>query len=158
TTYEHDPDAHPDIIANLPGLTGWSEDWVTMTFDLSAYAGKTVLVGFRYMTDWATLYEGWYIQSASVSGKPLTLTPVYPEADFQVTVVYAYVIDGMTLYIPMDMCLKDSTEIGSQLAYAKKPSYAILVVSPVMRKGSVDYKFKATPLPSPKCFKPGCFD
>ncbi|MEM3726737.1 MAG: immune inhibitor A, partial [Candidatus Bathyarchaeia archaeon] len=42
TTYEHDPDAHPDIIANLPGLTGWSEDWVTMTFDLSAYAGKTV--------------------------------------------------------------------------------------------------------------------
>jgi hypothetical protein len=152
TTYEHDPDAHPDIIANLPGLTGWSEDWVTMSFDLSAYAGQTVLVGFRYMTDWATLYEGWYIQSASVSGKPLTLAPVYPEVDFQVTVVYAYVIDGMTLYIPSDVRLKDSTETGSELAYAKKPNYVILVVSPVMRKGSVDYKFKVAPLLLPKCF------
>jgi hypothetical protein len=150
TTYEHDPDAHPAIVANLPGLTGCSEDWITMDFDLSAYSGMNVLVGFRYMTDWATLYEGWYIASASVSGTQLTLTPVYPEADFQVTVVYAYVIDGKTLYIPFDMWLCDKTETGIELAYAKKPNYVILVVSPTMHKGWVDYQFKATPLPIPK--------
>jgi hypothetical protein len=150
TTYEHDPEAHPAIVANLPGLTGWSEDWITMDFDLSAYSGMNVLVGFRYMTDWATLYEGWYIASASVSGVELTLTPVYPEADFQVTVIYAYIIDGKTLYMPFDMWLCDKTEIGMSLAYAKKPNYVILAISPTMRKGWVDYKFKAEPLPLPK--------
>ncbi|MEM3617659.1 MAG: immune inhibitor A [Candidatus Bathyarchaeia archaeon] len=150
TTYEHDPEAHPAIIANLPGLTGWSEDWITMDFDLTAYAGMNILVGFRYMTDWATLYEGWYIASASVSGVELTLTPVYPEADFQVTIVYAYIIDGMTLYIPLDMWLCDKTETGLGISSTKKPNYTILVISPTMRKGWVDYKFKAEPLPLPK--------
>ncbi|MEM1540850.1 MAG: immune inhibitor A [Candidatus Bathyarchaeia archaeon] len=150
TTYEHDPEAHPAIIANLPGLTGWSGDWITMDFDLTAYAGMNILVGFRYMTDWATLYEGWYIASASVSGVELTLTPVYPEADFQVTIVYAYIIDGMTLYIPFDMWLCDKTETGVDISPTKKPNYTILVISPTMRKGWVDYKFKAEPLPLPK--------
>jgi len=78
TTYNYDPAAHPNIVANLPGLTSWSEfitpdGWVTMSFDLTAYAGQTVLIGFRYMTDWATLYEGWYISEATVSGIPLVL-------------------------------------------------------------------------------------
>jgi hypothetical protein len=87
--------------------------------------------------------EGWYIASASVSGVELTLTPVYPEADFQVTVIYAYIIDGKTLYIPYDMWLCDKTEIGMSLAYAKKPNYVILAISPTMRKGWVDYKLRA---------------
>ncbi|MDI7277519.1 MAG: immune inhibitor A, partial [Anaerolineae bacterium] len=42
TTYEHDPQAHPDVVANLPGFTGSSGGWVQQTFDLSAYAGQTV--------------------------------------------------------------------------------------------------------------------
>ncbi len=147
TTFEHDPDAHPDIIANLPGLTGWSMDWITMSFDLTTYAGQNVMVGFRYMTDWAVLYAGWYIESASVSGTPLTLTPVYPEADFQVTVVCALVIDSKTLYIPFDMWLNDKTEKGMSVGYAKKSDYTILVVSPIMHQGFVDYSFRATKLP-----------
>jgi len=154
TTYDHDPSAHPNIIANLPGLTGRNPEWpswTTMTFNLSAYAGETVLIGFRYMTDWAVLYEGWYIASASVSGVELTLTPVYPEADFQVTVVYAYIIDGKTLYIPYDMWLWDETETGVTFSLTKKPHYTILVVSPTMEKGWVDYQFKATQLKSPGC-------
>jgi hypothetical protein len=153
TTYDHDPSAHPDVIANLPGLTDYNPDWpdwTTMSFDLSAYAGKTVLIGFRYVTDWATTYEGWWINSATVSGKELALAPIPPEVDFQVTVVYAYIIDGKTLYMPLDMWLCDKTEIGMSLAYAKKPNYVILVISPTMHKGWVDYKFKAEPLPLPK--------
>jgi hypothetical protein len=152
TTYDHDPEAHPDIVANLPGLTCYNPDWpdwTTMTFDLSAYAGKTVLIGFRYMTDWATLYEGWYISSASVSDKELTLTPVYPEADFQVTIVYAFVIKGCTIYLPADMYLKDETETGFALAYTDS-IHVILVVSPIQHQGFVDYAFKATPLTIPK--------
>jgi len=141
--------AHPDIIANLLGLTSWSgfitpDGWVTMEFDLSAYAGENVLIGFRYMTDWATLYEGWYISEASVSGAPLELTLVYPEADFQVTVIHAFEIRGHTIYVPWDMRLDDETETGFTLAYAKKRNYVLLVVSPTNEKGFVDYGFTAT--------------
>ena len=150
TTYDHDPDAHPDIVANLPGLTGYNPDWpncTIMSFNLTAYAGQNITVRFRYMTDWATIYEGWYIKSANVSGTPLTLTPVYPEADFQVTIVLVHEIYGKTLYIPIETHLNDQTEEGISLAAAKSPSYAILIVSPTMHEGFADYQFKTTYLP-----------
>lgn len=72
TITETDPSAHPDIIAKLPGLTGLSDGWVDMSFDLSAYDGQQILVGFRYMTDWASqgngalAAPGWYIDDIQV--------------------------------------------------------------------------------------------
>ena len=55
------------------------------------------------------------------------------------------------------MRLCDKTETGLELALTKKPNYVILAISPTMRKGWVDYKFKATPLPMPRIFnKLGC--
>jgi bacillopeptidase F (M6 metalloprotease family) len=66
TTSAHDPGAHPTVVANVPGLTGQSAGWVTMSFDLSAYAGD-ILIAFRYVTDWATVYEGWYIDNVYVN-------------------------------------------------------------------------------------------
>ncbi len=68
TSSVYDPSAHPNIIANLPGLTGTSSGWVNMSFDLSAYAGQPILIGFRYMTDWATTNAGWFIDNVSVDG------------------------------------------------------------------------------------------
>jgi len=159
TTYDHDPSAHPDIVANLPGLTSWSmfidpDGWITMEFDLSAYAGETVLIGFRYMTDWGTVYEGWYISEPSVSGEPLTLTPVIPEvgpADFMVTVVHAFVVGKWTIYLPVDMRLCDETNWGMAFGF-KKPSYTILIVSSISEEGFVDYAFEATPLKMRRCY------
>jgi hypothetical protein len=155
TTMNHDPSAMAAIVANLPGLTGQNPEypeWTTMTFDLTTYAGQTVLIGFRYMTDSATLGEGWWIQSAEVSGTPLTLsTGKAPlDANFQVTVIQALVICGRTLYMPFDMWLWHKTEIGMAFGYAQKPSYIILVVSSVSRQGFVDYAFKALPPCCPK--------
>lgn len=72
TSSEYDPNAHPDIIAKLPGLTGESDGWVDMSYDLSAYDGQQVLVAFRYMTDWGTqgngtlAAPGWYIDDIAV--------------------------------------------------------------------------------------------
>jgi len=66
TTSSHDPDAHPDIVANLPGLTGDSGGWVTMSFDLSAYDGMNIWVAFRYMTDWSYNDPGWYVDNVYV--------------------------------------------------------------------------------------------
>lgn len=149
TTYEHDPEAHPAIIANLPGLTGTNKKWPRwneMTFDLSTYAGKTVLIGFRYMTDWAVFYDGWYINSANVSKNQLELKPVYPEADFQVTVIYAYKVDGRIQYMFADMQLNDQYETGVETVHVKSPACIILAISPTMHEGWVDYTFNATPL------------
>jgi hypothetical protein len=149
TTYDYDPAAHPDIIANLPGLTSWSgfidpDGWITMSFDLTAYAGQTVMIGFRYMTDWATLYEGWYISEASVSSTPLELTPAYPIASFQVTIVTMYAAGGYDL----EEVALNGLNRGSGTAMAQKPDYTVLVVSPTMLKGFADYQFKATPYKS----------
>lgn len=68
-----DPQGHPDIIANLPGYTGSSNGWATETIDLSAYAGKNILVGFRYMTDWGTTNEGWYIDNIRIDEANISL-------------------------------------------------------------------------------------
>jgi hypothetical protein len=68
TTSDHDPSAHPTVVANLPGLTGWSGAWINMSYDLSAYAGQNILVAFRYVTDWATYYDGWFIDNVYVNG------------------------------------------------------------------------------------------
>jgi Immune inhibitor A-like, MAM domain len=57
TTTSHDPQANAAIVAQLPGFTG-DADWHTETFDLTAYAGKTVLLAFRNMTDTNTLGNG----------------------------------------------------------------------------------------------------
>ena len=53
--------------SDLPGLTGWSGGWLNVSDDLSAYPGD-ILIAFRYMTDWATVFDGWYIDNVYVDG------------------------------------------------------------------------------------------
>lgn len=143
TTFDHDPDAHPTVLANLPGLTGWSGNFLTISFDVSAYAGQTVLFGFRYVTDWATLYEGWYISEASISGTALDLMPVYPEADFQVSLVYYMKFSGE--YYPIfvwDLSLDSATEEGTTWVFPPHRGYVVLVVSAIHDAGLADYSFE----------------
>jgi hypothetical protein len=151
TTFDHDSRAHPDIIANLPGLTSWSmfidpDGWITMSFDLSAYADNTILIGFRYMTDWFTTYEGWYISEAAVSGDSLELVRefAYPPASFQVTIVTVYAAGG---YDIEDLSLNGYNR-GTGHAMAQQPDYSVVVVSPTMPIGTTDYEFKAAPYTS----------
>jgi Immune inhibitor A peptidase M6 len=68
TTDEHDPATVPAVIENLPGLTGNSVEWRTETFDLSAYAGRTVLLRFRYITDRSVALPGWWIDDVAIGG------------------------------------------------------------------------------------------
>ena len=62
------------IVSQLPGFSGVA-DWSTQTFDLSAYAGQTVLLRFRMMTDTFQLGNnpdesgaGWWIDDVRVGG------------------------------------------------------------------------------------------
>lgn len=67
-----DPSAHPTVVANVPGFTGYSGGWKTETFDLTSYAGQSILVSFRYVTDWGSLGNGYldtpgfYIRNVAV--------------------------------------------------------------------------------------------
>ncbi len=71
-----DPDGYPAIRSILEaggqGFTGDSGGWLTESFDLSAYAGQSILVGFRFMSDWGTNGNGvlddpnWYIDKVAV--------------------------------------------------------------------------------------------
>ena len=158
TTDIHDPSAHPDVLANLPGLTGWSAYWtdpnygdpeledptlwfdyITMDFDLTPYAGQDVLIGLRYVTDWATLYEGWFVDDiVTVSGVKVEFELFYPEADFMVTLV---IQNGDCGYTIRDMGINDIYEFGITFAYLGKHTEVFMLVSPIMEKGFVDYKF-----------------
>jgi immune inhibitor A len=123
TTDIYDPNAHPTVIENLPGLTGWSGGWMNISYDLSAYAGQDILVAFRYVTDWGTLYEGWYIDNVMVDSTLISdgsdasvfmdITEVVPiNNDFTVTFVGIKDKKNGNEYKVHTMSLSDVSEAG----------------------------------------------
>ena len=68
TVDELDPGADPTLVDNLPGFNG-EGGWKSETFDLSAYAGQEVLLGFRYVSDVNTNGEGWWVDDVTVGGE-----------------------------------------------------------------------------------------
>jgi hypothetical protein len=87
TTADHNPDANPFIAAEMPGYSGPSDDPnnaatvgtaaapVAVSCDLSAYAGQTVVIAFRLMTDGAATFDGWHIRDVAINGTPVDSTP-----------------------------------------------------------------------------------
>lgn len=146
TTEDYDPDAHQDIIDQLPGITNSTEGgYRDLLFDLDDFItpGTEVIFGFRYMTDWATLHAGWYIVGASVGETTLELSPVYPEADFMVTLVEKTTLsNGKVKYKVRDMHLWDLYEFGTQVGFVSSSTEVFLVVSPINEQGYADYEFK----------------
>jgi immune inhibitor A len=74
-----DPHAHPVIDNNVPGFSGFSEGWITATYDIGAdYSGKTVLLAFRYSTDWGSdgsvtdYLSGWAVDNVTIGDTALT--------------------------------------------------------------------------------------
>ncbi|WP_307798439.1 immune inhibitor A domain-containing protein [Actinoplanes flavus] len=53
-----------------PAITGKGTD-VTLSYDLKAYAGKRVLLGFRYVSDSAVNIGGWHISEVKVGATEL---------------------------------------------------------------------------------------
>ncbi|MGH3444773.1 MAG: choice-of-anchor J domain-containing protein, partial [Nocardioidaceae bacterium] len=72
TTSDHADAAQGNIVAQLPGFTGGSGGaqgdaaWVSKSYDLSKYAGQTIELSFRYMTDGAAVYPGYWIDNVKV--------------------------------------------------------------------------------------------
>lgn len=49
-----------------PAFNGDASAWANQTFDLSKYAGKSVLLGFRYVSDGGTNDGGFYVDNVKV--------------------------------------------------------------------------------------------
>ena len=65
------------------GITGSSNGtWVDLTADLSAYAGQTVTLGFRYWTDVAVAEPGLFVDDIAVTGQPLDDAETDPGWDY----------------------------------------------------------------------------
>jgi immune inhibitor A len=60
-------DGYPEIKENLPGYTGSSNGWIHETVDLSQYAGQEIQLQFRYMTDWGSNLEGFFVDNVKVT-------------------------------------------------------------------------------------------
>lgn len=67
------PEAYPTIFPALPGFTGHSEGWTKQQFDLSEYAGQKVQLRFRYITDWGTSEEGFFVDNVKVTADGATV-------------------------------------------------------------------------------------
>jgi hypothetical protein len=96
-------DTGPPISDNLPGLngnsgTGSAAKWTKETFDLSAYAGQTVLLSFRYMTDGGVSNPGWWIDNVKVG--PTAISDGNDLADWQSrTQVNPIEVEGFTVQL-----------------------------------------------------------
>lgn len=67
-TYTAIPGDHTVAAPLGPALNGTSAVFAPQTYDLRAYAGKRVLLGFRYVTDSAVNAGGWLVDDVTVGG------------------------------------------------------------------------------------------
>jgi len=146
TTNETDPNALPLIVENVPGLTGISDGWQSMSFNLSSYAGQEILFQFRYITDWAYTDTGWMIDNVTINGvlidnasDVIGLAPVFPNTDFIVT-IYCPAAGTMPAMI-FDLNLNHDTEttLRSFHSVAQFYDHVFVLVSPTV--GMADYMF-----------------
>ncbi len=109
TTTSTTPVPCSNVVAELPGFTGDSGEWKTENADLSAYAGKKVLIGFRYITDPGVNESGFWVRDIHVGGTTLpsdsldgwkTITQVVPVAVPDWTVQLVGIADNKVTWIP----------------------------------------------------------
>ncbi|MET8154335.1 peptidase M6 immune inhibitor A [Actinoplanes sp. NPDC049668] len=55
-----------------PAVSGESGGFAETTYDLSGYAGKRILIGFRYVSDASVNKGGWLIDGVRLGGKTVT--------------------------------------------------------------------------------------
>jgi hypothetical protein len=79
TNSDNVPNAHPLVLQYVPGYSGVQATFQTETCNLSAYAGKTVILMFRGVTDWGTrgndedtANDGWFVDDVTLGGTLLS--------------------------------------------------------------------------------------
>ncbi len=135
-------DAMRSIVDSLPGITSYTTEAVDLSFDLSAYDGQKIMVGFRYTTDWGTHYEGWWIDKVLVDGVEVPLDDLYPAAGPEVDFMLTISAHGNENVGPMVMNIpvREATEMAQRLMGAFMfHDEIIILISPT--DGLIDYEF-----------------
>jgi immune inhibitor A len=142
TTSDVASDAISKVVENLPGLNGLVTSPVTMSFDLSAYAGKDIMIGFRLVTDSGLHYGGWWIDNVYVDGKLISdgtdasvfkdITGFLPiENDFMLTAVGFRTTMFGTTYTIFKFVVNDQNEMAGLVmsTFASYSKVALLITS-----------------------------
>lgn len=138
----------PRITAALPGFTGTTDGWGHTEFDLSAYAGQSILLAFYYAqdpgqsgNDTNTANNGWWIDNLMVNdevlsdGAPTSLADFADITTFQpIPVAHTVQIIGIApgAYTVMPLALgpgKLGTLSAAQLADLAAYDYIVAVVT-----------------------------
>jgi len=154
TTSEHQG-THPDIIANFPGLTGVSDGWIPMSFDLTGYEGPAI-IRFLYMTDWGSQWPGWWVDNAAIDSTPVDEGDFWSDYDpplttFMVTVLRQDFWDGEYYYdLIVEFDVSGTNDFVIDLApFLSSPGeglrYPNVVLAITPRVGIADYKFSVVP-------------
>jgi hypothetical protein len=140
TTEDYDPSAYPTVVENVPGLTGSSDGWMSMSFNLSEYSGLEILISFRYVTDWATTESGWYVDNVCVDGEEVAaLVPEYMNTDFMVT-IYCPAYGNMPALI-FDLNMNHITEETLRSFHSVAEYYNVVYILVTPTQGMADYQF-----------------
>lgn len=151
TTELHESGAMPSIIANLPGLTGWFGGWVTMSFDLSEYVGQEIMYRFRYMTDTAITYSGWYIDDVYINDElvdngddVISLDPGYPDVDYMITIYAPGQYDTYDGQYLLPLLFEVDVQHGAETAlksFSALTIYDVFYIVISATQGPADYNF-----------------
>lgn len=163
-------EGYPAIKENLPGFTGVCDTWTTESFDLTPYAGKSILVSFRYMTDWGSngngVFDvpGWYIKNISIpeigyvnscsslDGFESIQKVLGVYVDYMVTFVNEGITNGKSKYPghitvktlkPINITEEDAVEINQFLTSKNTNNYMIVwYAAPVGVMSPADYSYQ----------------
>jgi hypothetical protein len=127
TTCALDPGAEPALKNNCPGLNGESGGWKTESFDLTQYAGQTVLLAFRYITDANTRGDGVWVDNVKINNTVIsdgsslagwqTFTQIKPIAVNGYTVqIVGYSSDGKKAFVgsmPLTPNFRGELKVGA---------------------------------------------
>jgi hypothetical protein len=127
TTCDLDPGAEPALKNNCPGLNGESGGWKSESFDLTPYAGQTVLLALRYITDANTRGDGVWVDNVKINSTVIsdgsslagwqTFTQIKPIAVNGYTVqIVGYSSDGKKAFVgsmPLTPNFRGELKVGA---------------------------------------------
>jgi immune inhibitor A len=100
------------------GIDGTSKGWVPATFDLSAYAGKTIGLQFRYTTDPAAGGKGFFADEIKVTSGTATLVDSGAEATPE-----GWTLNGFTSIGASYTSRHDNYYLASHINYVDHDKY-----------------------------------
>lgn len=114
-------EGYPKIKENVPGFTGTNNTWQAESFDLSEYAGKKILISFRYLTDWGSNEAGWFIDN-------IKIPEIGYSNDGSSTEAFKSMQEIKGEYVNYTVTFINEREVGNK--NGKKTDYRVITVDP----------------------------